>query len=101
MDRHKLPDKFDSRYQFAAAESVYKAIVLPKILYCSTPVLMVSDTMANKFERLQRRAIKIIYNQPKSCRVWAYDHTKSKEIQGIDDNFQMLAGNFYPKFYII
>ena len=51
-----------------AAESVYKAIVLSKILYCSTPFLMVSDTMANKFERLQRRAIKIIYNQPKSCK---------------------------------
>ena len=30
-----------------AAESVYKAIVLPKILYCSTPVLKISDTMVN------------------------------------------------------
>ena len=35
-----------------AAESVYKAIVLPKILYCSTPVLKASDTIVNKFERL-------------------------------------------------
>ena len=51
-----------------AAESVYKAIVLPKILYCSTPVLKVSDTMANKFERLQKRAIKIIHNRRQSCK---------------------------------
>ena len=33
-----------------AAESVYKAIVLPKMLYCSTPVLKTSDTMVNKFD---------------------------------------------------
>ena len=51
-----------------AAEAVYKSIVLPKILYCSTSFLKVSDTMANKFERLQARAIKIIHKQPKSCK---------------------------------
>ena len=58
--RHSLSD--------LAVESMYKAMVLPVILYCSNPVLKVSDTMANKFGRLQRSALKIIHNQSKSCK---------------------------------
>ena len=51
-----------------AVKSVYTAMVLPKILYCSNPVIKASNTMANKYERLQSSAIKIIYKQPKICR---------------------------------
>ena len=57
--RHSLSD--------LAAESVYKAMFLPKISLCSNPVLKVSDTIANQFERIQKSAIKIIHNQSKSC----------------------------------
>ena len=86
-----------------AAESVYKAIVLPKISYCSTPVLMVSDTMANRFERLQRRAIKIIYNQPKRCKKECGLMTiqNQKKLKASMIIFKCLQGNFYSKFYII
>ena len=47
-----------------AAESIYKAIVLPIMLYCSTLTLKISDTMGKKFENLQVRAIKIIHHHP-------------------------------------
>ena len=43
-------------------------MVLPKIVYCLNPVLKVSETMAHKFERIQKDAIKIIHSQSKSCR---------------------------------
>ena len=44
------------------AESIYEAIVLPKMLYCSIPTLKISETMGKKFENLQARAIKIIHH---------------------------------------
>ena len=44
-----------------AAKSVYSAHVLPTILYCSTPVLNISETMTQKFEKLREKAQKIIY----------------------------------------
>ena len=47
-----------------AAESINKATVLPKMLYCSTPSVKISDTMGKKFENLQARAIKIIHHHP-------------------------------------
>ena len=46
-----------------AAMSVYSAHVLPTILYYSAPVLKISDTMTHKFEKLQEKALKIIYCQ--------------------------------------
>ena len=42
---------------------VYSAHVLPTIVYCSTPVLKISDIMTQKFEKLQEKAQKIIYCQ--------------------------------------
>ena len=66
--RLKLLKRMKYSLSNSAAESVYKAIVLPKILYCSTPVLKVSDTMENKFERLQTSAIKIIHKQPRAAK---------------------------------
>ena len=41
-----------------AAKSVYSAHILPTILYCSTPVLKISDTMAQKFENSRKRHVK-------------------------------------------
>ena len=41
-----------------AEKSVYSAHVLPTILYCSAPVLNISDTMTQKFEKLQEKAQK-------------------------------------------
>ena len=82
-----------------AAESVYKSIVLSKILYCSTPVLMVSDTMANKFERLQRRAIKIIYNQPKICKECGLMTIQNqKKFKASMIIFKCLQGTSIPNF---
>ena len=46
-----------------AAKMVYSAHILPKDLYCSAPALKISDTMAQKFEKLKDKAHKIIYHQ--------------------------------------
>ena len=47
-----------------AAESIHKAIVFPKMRYCSIPALKISDTVGKKFKNLQGRAIKIIHHHP-------------------------------------
>ena len=60
--RIKLLKRMRTSLTSHAAESIYKAIVLPKMLYCSTPTLKISDTMGKKFENLQARAIKIIHH---------------------------------------
>ena len=46
-----------------AAESIYKAIVLLKMLYCSVPTLNISNTMGKKFKNPQESAIKIIHHR--------------------------------------
>ena len=47
-----------------AAELIYKAIALPKMLYCSTPTLKISEILGRKFEKIQARAVKIICPYP-------------------------------------
>ena len=47
-----------------AAELIYKAFVLPKMLYCSTPTLRISERMGKKFENIQARAVKITHPHP-------------------------------------
>ena len=62
--RIKLLKRMRQSLTIHAAESIYKAIVLPKMLYYSTLSLKISDTMGKKFENLQTRAIKIIHHDP-------------------------------------
>ena len=44
-----------------AAKVVYNSFILPTMLYCSTPVVKVSDTTSKKFETVQNRAQNVIY----------------------------------------
>ena len=61
----------------SAAESVYKAVIVPGILYCSTPVLKIAETDCRKFESLQNRALKIIYGkQQKDCKLMSIESSK-------------------------
>ena len=53
--RIKLLERMRKALSTLAAKSVYSAHVLPTILYCSTPVLKIADTMTQKFEKLQER----------------------------------------------
>ena len=82
-----------------AAESIYKATVLPKMLYCSTPILKISDTMGKKFENLQARAIKIIHHHPEFDQEHGYmtisNQKKFKEDLLI---FKCLQGATIPNF---
>ena len=44
-----------------AAKAIYTSFILPTMVYRSTPVVRVSDTMSKKFDSVQRRAEKVIY----------------------------------------
>ena len=82
-----------------AAESIYKAIVLPKMLYCSAPTLKISDTMGRKFENLQARAIKIIHHHSEFDQERGYMtiFNKKKFKAGILI-FKCLQGTTIPNF---
>ena len=54
----------------SATESVYKALIVPGILYCSTPALKIAETDCRNFESFQNRALKIICEKKeKGCKL--------------------------------
>ena len=82
-----------------AAKSVYSAHVLPTILYCSTPVLQISDTMTQKFEKLQEKALKIIYCQANQNREIRFGSIlNQKKLKAACLIFKCLQGTSIPAF---
>ena len=65
-----------------AAKAVYNSFILPTMLYCSTPVVKVSDTMSKRFENLQNRAQKIIYGtqENNTCKVISINNQKKMKV---------------------
>ena len=57
--RIKLLKRMRKALSTLAAKLVHCAHVLPTILYCSTPVLKMSDTMTQKFENTRKRHQKL------------------------------------------
>ena len=81
------------------AKSVYSVHILPTILYCSTPVLKISDTIAQKFEKLQERARKIIYYQVNECRENRFRSIlNQKKLKAACLIFKCLRGTNIPAF---
>ena len=61
----------------SATESVYKAVIVPGILDCSTPVLKIAETDCRRFESLQNMAVKIVHGkQLKDCKLMSIDRCK-------------------------
>ena len=82
-----------------AAKSVYRAHVLPTILYCSAPVLKISDTMTQKFEKLQKKAQKIIYYQANQNRENRFcSILNQKKLKAACLIFKCLQGTSIPAF---
>ena len=82
-----------------AAKSVYSAHVLPTILYCSTPVLQISDTMTQKFEKLQEKALQIIYCQANQNREIRFGSIlNQKKLKAACLIFKCLQGTSIPAF---
>ena len=82
-----------------AAKSVYSAHELPTILYCSTPVLKISDTMTQKFENLQEKALKIIYCQANQNREIRFGSIlNQKKLKAACLIFKCLQGKSIPVF---
>ena len=65
----------------SAAESVYKAVIVPGIFYCSTAVLNIAETDCKKYESFQTRALKNIYRKQQKMQ---FDvNRKRSEIKGV------------------
>ena len=97
--RIKLLKRMRKSLSIFAAKSVYSTHVLPTILYCSTPVLKISDTMTQKFEKLQDKALKIIYcqaNQNRESRLGSILH--QKKLKAACLIFKCLQGTSIPGF---
>ena len=61
----------------SATKSIYKAVIVPGILYCSTPVLKIAEIDCRRFDSPQNRALKIIYGkQQKDCKLMSIDSSK-------------------------
>ena len=76
-----------------AAQSIYKVVILPKMLYCSTPTLKISDKLGKKFENLQARAIKIIHPCPEYDQERRYMTILNQKKFKADLNLQVFARN--------
>ena len=77
-----LPRVRDSLSVFAAKE-VHNSFILPTMLYCSMPVLKVSDTMSKKLDSVQNRAQKVIHElqEKNRCRlIWINNHKRMKVV---------------------
>ena len=97
--RIKLLARMRKSLSMLAAKSVYSAHVLPTILYCSTPVLKISDTMAQKFEKLQVKAQKIIYCQADRNREKSFcSILNQKKLRAACMIFKCLQGSSIPVF---
>ena len=57
----KLLSRVHDSLSVFAAKTIYNSFILPTMLYCSTPVFKVSDTMSNKFQSVQNKVQKVIY----------------------------------------
>ena len=61
--RIKLLARLGKSLSVLAAKVVYNEHVLPTLLYCSSPVLKISETMPQKFETFQHKVYKVIYHR--------------------------------------
>ena len=48
------------------AETIYKVMILPVMLYCSNAFINIADSRKQRFENVQRRALKIVNGQNNS-----------------------------------
>ena len=100
--RTKLLARMRKVMSVFATKSVYSAHIVPTILYCSTPVLKISDTMAQKFEKLQEKARKIIYYQANEGRENRFRSIlNQKKLKSSMPNLQMSTRNKYSSLLII
>ena len=81
--RIKLLSRVRDSLSVFAAKAVYNSFILPTMLYCSTPVVKVSDTMSKKFESLQNRAQKIIYGLQENNRCDLISINNQKKMKAI------------------
>ena len=65
-----------------AAKTVYNSFILRTTIYCSTPVVKVSDTISKKFESLQNRAQKVDYGlqEKNRCKLISINNQKQMKV---------------------
>lgn len=67
--RVKLLSRIRQNINPSTAETIYKMMILPVMLYCNNVYLNLSITTQQKFERIQNRALRIINGQQSSVKL--------------------------------
>ena len=79
-----------------AAKVVCTSFILPTMLYCSTPVVWVSDAMSKKFDSVQRRAEKVIYGLRETNRSELISINNHRKIKAVIQMFKYRQGTSIP-----
>lgn len=94
--RIKLLSRVRDSLSVVAAKAVYNSFILPTMLYCSTPVVKVSDTMSKKFESVQNRAQKVIYGLQENNRCKLISINNQKKMKVVTEMFKCRQGTSIP-----
>ena len=76
--RVKLLYRIRQNISPSTAETIYKMMILPLMLYCSSIYLKLSTTNQEKFERIQIRASKVINSQRSSVRLPSVNEIRNR-----------------------
>ena len=68
-------------------KAVYTSFIFRTMLYCSTPIVKISDTMTKKFDSIQRRAQKVIYGLQEANRSEHISINNHKKIEMVIQMF--------------
>ena len=96
--RVKLLSRVRDSLSVFAAKAVYNSFILPTMLYCSTPVVKVSDTMLKKFESVQNRAQRVIYGLQEDNRCGLISINNQKKMKVAVQMFKCRQGTCIPAF---
>ena len=88
--RVKLLYRIRQNISPSTAETIYKMMILPIMLYCNTIYLTLSTTNQEKFERIQNRALKVINGQRSSVKLPNVNETRNRSC--VHEVFKCLNG---------
>ena len=78
MSRTKLLARIRNNISPWVAETIYKVMILPQMLYCSNIMLGLSNTHISQFERIRSRALAIINGRSQRVKLPTVNHAINK-----------------------
>ena len=88
-------------YTLCAAETIYKVIILPMMLYCNNFFLYIVPSKKALFEDIQKRALKMINGQKDSVKLERARSTRNKMCAlEIFNALHGLSPNAFQNYYM-